>query len=78
MKYFPPLVMDQATSSGMDPNEVAESIIIATAAQRSELVLAGILPKLAVLIRVMCPWLYFYLMGSRARRLRAANLIKED
>ncbi|KAG8184880.1 hypothetical protein JTE90_016991 [Oedothorax gibbosus] len=71
-------VMDQTTADGMDPSEAAESIIIATAAQRSELILAGTLPRVAVLIRAMCPWLYFYLMGSRARRLRAANLIKED
>ncbi|GIY44812.1 hypothetical protein CEXT_325431 [Caerostris extrusa] len=71
-------VMDHTTATGMDPNEAAESIIIATAAKRSELVLAGILPKIAIWVRVLCSWLYFYLMGSRAQRIRAANTIKQD
>ncbi|GFT78936.1 hypothetical protein NPIL_703371 [Nephila pilipes] len=71
-------VMDQTTANGMDPNEAAESIIIATEAQQSELVLAGLLPKIAIMIRVICPWLYFYLMGGRARRIRASNTIKQE
>ncbi|PRD28541.1 UNVERIFIED_CONTAM: Dehydrogenase/reductase SDR family protein 7-like [Trichonephila clavipes] len=71
-------VMDQATASGMNPDEVAENIIIATAAKQSELVLAGLLPKIAIWIRVVCPWLYFYLMSSRARRIRASKAIKQE
>ncbi|XP_042900430.1 dehydrogenase/reductase SDR family protein 7-like isoform X2 [Parasteatoda tepidariorum] len=71
-------VMDKTTATGMDPKEAAESIIIATASKRTELVLAGMLPKLAILIRDLCPLLYFYLMGSRARRMRASNMIKQD
>lgn len=71
-------VMDQATANGMNPDEVAESIIIATAAKRSELVLAGLLPKIAIWIRMVCPWLYFYMMGSRARRIQASDTIKQE
>ncbi|XP_055953716.1 dehydrogenase/reductase SDR family protein 7-like isoform X1 [Argiope bruennichi] len=71
-------VMDETTATGMDPHDVAENIIIATAAKKSEILLAGILPKIAIFIRVFSSWLYFYLMGSRARRIRAANMIKED
>ncbi|XP_054716523.1 dehydrogenase/reductase SDR family protein 7-like [Uloborus diversus] len=66
-------VMDQTTATGMEPDEAAESIMVATASKRTELVLAGILPKLALLIRLICPWIYFYLMGSRARRIRATG-----
>ncbi|KFM59238.1 Dehydrogenase/reductase SDR family protein 7-like protein, partial [Stegodyphus mimosarum] len=70
--------MDQTTATGMDPKEVAESVVIATASKQTELILAGILPKIAILLRVLCPWLYFYIMGSRARRIRAADMIKEE
>lgn len=70
--------MDQTTASGMDPNEAAENILMATLSKHSELILAGVVPRLAILIRLLCPWLYFYLMGSRARRIRAAGRSKTE
>lgn len=70
--------MDQTTETGMDPVEAAESILVATASKHTELLLAGVLPRIAILLRLICPWLYFYLMGSRAKRIRASNTIKEE
>lgn len=71
-------LMDQNTASGMDPNEAAESILVATLSKHSELVLAGLVPRLAILIRLLWPWLYFYIMGSRAKRIRSTNSIKSE
>lgn len=63
-------VMDQTTSSGMDPSDAAENILIAILSERTEYILSGFLPKFAIWLRVMWPSLYFYLMRNRAIRLR--------
>lgn len=71
-------VMDQTTAGGMNPKDAAENIVFAVASKRTELIIAGLLPKLAIILRIICPWLYFYFMRSRASRIRAANAIKDS
>ncbi|XP_067136657.1 dehydrogenase/reductase SDR family protein 7-like isoform X2 [Centruroides vittatus] len=63
-------VMDKTTSTGMDPNDVADAIIDAVLLRKNELILSTLLPQLALLLRIMWPSLYFYLMQKRAYRLR--------
>lgn len=70
--------MDQTTASGMDPTEAAENILVATLSKHTELILAGLLPRLAILMRLLWPSLYFYIMSSRAKRIRNANRIKTE
>lgn len=66
-------VMDKTTNTGMDPEIVAEAIVNAVLSRKNELILSSLLPQLALLIRIIWPSLYFYLMQKRAYRLRREN-----
>lgn len=63
-------VMDRTTSTGMEPKNVADAIIGAILSRKNELVLSGFLPQVVLILRILCPSLYFYLMKKRAYRLR--------
>lgn len=68
-------VQDKTTAEGRDPREVAEAVLRAVGRREADVVLAGLLPTLAVYVRTLCPRLFFKLMASRARKERRA---KED
>lgn len=62
--------MDKTTAAGMKPEFVAEKVAEAVLLQQSEVVLAPLIHKLAILIRTLCPALFFKLMFSRACKQR--------
>ncbi|XP_061079718.1 dehydrogenase/reductase SDR family member 7B isoform X3 [Conger conger] len=68
-------VQDRTTAEGRDPREVAEAVLRAVGGRKPDVLLAGLLPTLAVYIRTLCPALFFRLMASRARKERRP---KED
>ncbi|XP_028310656.1 dehydrogenase/reductase SDR family member 7B [Gouania willdenowi] len=61
-------VLDQTTASGRDPTDVAQAVLTAVRHQSKDVVLAGLLPTLAVYLRAFWPALFFRLMASRARK----------
>ncbi|XP_061075912.1 dehydrogenase/reductase SDR family member 7B-like [Conger conger] len=66
---------DKTTAEGRDPREVAEAVLRAVGGRKADVLLAGLLPTLAVNIRTLCPALFFRLMASRAQKERRP---KED
>lgn len=61
-------LMDETTASGMAPEEAAKAIVAAMIKDDKQLVLAPILPRIAVWLRFVAPGLYFHLMCRRARK----------
>ncbi|KAJ8347206.1 hypothetical protein SKAU_G00286070 [Synaphobranchus kaupii] len=61
-------VLDKNTAEGQDPQKVAEAVLRAVGCKKEDVLLAGLLPTLAVYIRTLCPHLFFKLMASRARK----------
>ncbi|KAJ8250979.1 hypothetical protein GJAV_G00215800 [Gymnothorax javanicus] len=68
-------VQDKNTAEGRDPRDVAEAVLRVIGRKQKDVLLAGLLPTLAVYIRTLCPQLFFRLMASRARKERRP---KED
>nr|XP_037287526.1 dehydrogenase/reductase SDR family protein 7-like isoform X1 [Rhipicephalus microplus] len=63
-------VMDETTATGMAPEDVADIVVEAVVNKRTDVVIAGFIPRLVLLMRVLTPWLYFAIMKGRAKRLR--------
>ncbi|XP_013774958.1 dehydrogenase/reductase SDR family member 7B-like [Limulus polyphemus] len=63
-------VTDQTTAEGMDPLETADLILSAVISKQDDVILAPMTPRLAVVLRTVCPSLYFHLMKNRAWRIR--------
>lgn len=61
-------VLDKTTASGWDPRDVALSVLSAVRQRSKDVVLAGLVPRVAVLLRTLWPALFFKLMASRARK----------
>lgn len=61
-------VVDKTTASGWDPRDVALSVLNAVRQRSKDVVLAGLVPRVAVLLRTLWPALFFKLMASRARK----------
>lgn len=62
-------IMDETTLTGMEPEIVANSIKLSIIKNDKELLLSPVLPRIAIIIRVLFPNIYFYLMSNRAKRL---------
>lgn len=60
-------VMDATTESGLPADKVAEDILHAVAAEKKELVMCPLLPRIAILLRTLYPDVYFWLMKKRAK-----------
>lgn len=60
--------MDKTTATGRDPVDVAHCVLKAVNQRQKDVVLAGLLPTVAVYIRTLWPTLFFKLMASRARK----------
>lgn len=61
-------VMDATTAQGRSPEEVAQDILTAVRRKKKDVILADLVPSLAIYLRVLAPGLFFRLMASRARK----------
>ncbi|XP_041673141.1 dehydrogenase/reductase SDR family member 7B [Cheilinus undulatus] len=61
-------VLDKTTASGRDPQDVAQAVLKAVRQRSKDVVLAGLLPHVAIYLRTLWPALFFKLMSSRARK----------
>ncbi|XP_036134331.1 dehydrogenase/reductase SDR family member 7B isoform X1 [Molossus molossus] len=61
-------VMDKTTAQGRMPVEVARDVLAAVGKKKEDVILAGLLPSLAIYLRTLAPGLFFRLMASRARK----------
>ncbi|XP_077019447.1 dehydrogenase/reductase SDR family member 7B isoform X2 [Tamandua tetradactyla] len=63
-------VMDETTAQGQSPEKVARDVMAAVGKKKREVILADLLPLLAIYLRTLAPGLFFSLMASRARKER--------
>ncbi|XP_007901680.1 dehydrogenase/reductase SDR family member 7B isoform X1 [Callorhinchus milii] len=63
-------VMDKNTAEGWDPQDVAKAILTAVSRKKKDVVLAGMMPTLAVYLRTLLPCAFFPIMAARARKER--------
>ncbi|XP_018090138.1 dehydrogenase/reductase SDR family member 7B isoform X2 [Xenopus laevis] len=63
-------VMDKNTADGRTPEEVAQTVLRAVGERRKELLVAGLVPTLAVYLRTLAPTLFFSIMSARAKKER--------
>ncbi|XP_070082729.1 dehydrogenase/reductase SDR family member 7B isoform X6 [Equus przewalskii] len=66
-------VMDEKTAQGRSPVEVARDVLAAVGKRKKDVILADLLPSLAVYLRTLAPGLFFSLMASRARKERKSK-----
>ena len=69
--------MDENTSHGADPIQMAHDIVRAILADKKDVILCSFAPKLAYWIRVLFPSLYFWIMAKRAHKL-SQQVSKQD
>ncbi|OQV15512.1 Dehydrogenase/reductase SDR family member 7B [Hypsibius exemplaris] len=62
--------MDEATANGMEARQVAERIVRAIEDREREVLMCGLLPRLALILRSSFPSLYFGQMAKRAKQLK--------
>lgn len=67
------LVMDKTTAQGRSPVEVARDVLAAVGKKKKDVILADLLPSLAIYLRTLAPGLFFSLMASRARKERKSK-----
>ncbi|XP_069339287.1 dehydrogenase/reductase SDR family member 7B isoform X6 [Eulemur rufifrons] len=65
--------MDKTTAQGRSPVEVARDVLAAVGKKKKDVILADLLPSLAIYLRTLAPGLFFSLMASRARKERKAK-----
>ncbi|KAJ6659728.1 hypothetical protein lerEdw1_018443 [Lerista edwardsae] len=66
-------VMDKTTQGGQAAADVAHTVLTAVGEKKKEVLIAGLVPSLAVYMRTLCPRLFFTLMAARARKERKAK-----
>lgn len=67
-------VLDSTTASGLPPEQVAGMILKAVQRNKSELIPAPLLHRLAICLRAFLPNIYFSIMASRAKKQRKAYI----
>lgn len=65
--------MDTTTREGLSAADVAHTVLTAVGEKRNEVLVAGLIPFLAVYLRPLCPKLFFTLMAARAQKERKAK-----
>ncbi|XP_007174259.2 dehydrogenase/reductase SDR family member 7B isoform X3 [Balaenoptera acutorostrata] len=65
---FRSALMDETTAQGRSPSQVARDVLAAVGKKKKDVVLADVVPSLAVYLRTLAPRLFFSLMASRARK----------
>ncbi|XP_073489160.1 dehydrogenase/reductase SDR family member 7B isoform X1 [Aquarana catesbeiana] len=63
-------VMDKTTAEGRTPEEVAQIVLRAVGERSKEVLIAGLVPTLAVYLRPLAPKIFFSLMAARAKKER--------
>ncbi|XP_041063268.1 dehydrogenase/reductase SDR family member 7B isoform X2 [Carcharodon carcharias] len=63
-------VMDKSTAEGYEPRVVAEAVLTAVCRRKKDVLLAGLLPTVAVYMRTLIPSLFFPIMAARAKKER--------
>lgn len=66
-------VMDKTTAQGRSPVEVARDVLAAVGKKKKDVILADLLPSLAIYLRTLAPGLFFSLMASKARKERKSK-----
>uniref|UniRef100_A0A673UZA9 Dehydrogenase/reductase SDR family member 7B n=1 Tax=Suricata suricatta TaxID=37032 RepID=A0A673UZA9_SURSU len=66
-------VTDKTTAQGRSPVEVARDVLDAVGKKKKDVILADLLPSLAIYLRTLAPELFFSLMASRARKERKSK-----
>ncbi|XP_014240147.1 dehydrogenase/reductase SDR family protein 7-like [Cimex lectularius] len=61
-------VTDPTTASGYEPKYVAEKVLLAVSQENPEIIVSTLGPKIAIILRVLCPKLYFHIMKNRAKK----------
>ncbi|XP_068101004.1 dehydrogenase/reductase SDR family member 7B isoform X5 [Hyperolius riggenbachi] len=67
---FRSALMDKSTAEGRTPEEVANIVLRAVGERSKEVLIAGIVPTVAVYLRALAPKIFFSLMAARARKER--------
>ncbi|KAG8558538.1 hypothetical protein GDO81_017041 [Engystomops pustulosus] len=63
-------VMDKTTAEGRSSEEVAQIVFRAVGERRKDVLVAGLVPTLAVYLRALAPKIFFSLMAARAKKER--------
>ncbi|KAL3282579.1 hypothetical protein HHI36_005754 [Cryptolaemus montrouzieri] len=61
-------VTDPNTENGYSAEYVSEKILNAVVQKKKEVVIAGVLPRVAIMLRKFLPSVYFYVMSKRATK----------
>ncbi|XP_037347598.1 dehydrogenase/reductase SDR family member 7B [Talpa occidentalis] len=61
-------VMDKTTAQGRSAEEVAQDVLTAVGKKQKDVILADLVPCLAIYLRTLAPEIFFSLMASRARK----------
>lgn len=69
--------MDEATEKGFSANYVAEEVLRAMLNGNKDVAVSSFSPKFAILIRTLCPSLYFWIMKIRARKSKTSSSKQE-
>jgi len=62
--------MDASTENGYTPEYVAEQIYKAVRNGSKEVLICSLLPRIAIMLRLLCPRVYFFLMAWRAKKVQ--------
>ncbi|XP_047399463.1 dehydrogenase/reductase SDR family member 7B isoform X1 [Sciurus carolinensis] len=65
--------IDKNTAQGRSPAEVAQDVLAAVGKKKKDVILADLLPSLAIYVRTLAPELFFSIMAYRARKERKAK-----
>ncbi|XP_059835456.1 dehydrogenase/reductase SDR family member 7B isoform X2 [Hypanus sabinus] len=68
-------VMDKSTAQGYEPRVVAEAVLTAVCRKKKDVLMAGLLPTIAIYLRALVPSLFFPIMAARAKKERK---VKDD
>lgn len=67
---FHVVVLDDTTATGYSASYVADKVLWSVVQQKKELVIAPFHHRLVIYVRILWPWLYFFIMRFRARSSR--------
>ncbi|XP_053326669.1 dehydrogenase/reductase SDR family member 7B isoform X2 [Spea bombifrons] len=63
-------VMDKNTANGRSAEDVAQIVLRAVGERKKEVLVAGVVPTLAVYLRTLAPKIFFTIMAARAKKER--------
>jgi len=62
--------MDKTTENGYQPDYVAQCILKSVLYQQKEITIAPFTAKVAIILRVLFPSLFFWIMERRAKKMK--------